>query len=664
MIRLFTFLLALASLTAAAQTDGLTYQAVIIDPNPQEIPGVDLTGNVLSEGEVQLRFSILHDGSVEYQELHQVQTDRYGMVNVVIGAGESTGAGEVAWNEIDWDGTPRQLGVEIAFTEDDYEDFGQEELYFIPYAYHRNITATGTLQVTLDAQFDSNVNIDGTLDVGGATTLNSTLDVAEDASFEQNIAVAGNGTLDGSMVVGQDLDVIDDLNVFDDLWVGDQATIQGVMQVDGNAYFANNQTVHGNQVVNGDTFLNGTSALNGQVTITADVNGSDSNWDNYPLRVQGSNQGVAIRLDGAVDEAKNFLLFQDQWGGNHGRIEGQTPWQLFTSWRYLFDITSFGVQSGLAFAEAAACGVNVPPDVAEVFANNVLGGTLFVMGGEYIFNYNLNIGVSYLSGSADYAEYLPRQKADEVFYPGEVVGVYAGEISHTTAGADHLLVISTAPAVLGNMPPDAELHLNEKVAFLGQVPVRVAGPVNEGDYIVASGNHDGFAVAVAAEDLPTARFSEIIGVSWEAASNPISNTVNVAIGLQSNDLAHRVADLEQRLDRMEALLAGKPDPTLVQDQRPAVEHGEVDLEAAMAPFLASEPTASDAEIQAWVDQVGPYVEREMMKVRMHLKALGADYHQYPEIALLIDHPAEALAQMQRGELLPSMWASMKQHAGR
>ena len=31
-----------------AQTDGLNYQAVIIDPDPEEIPGIDVTGNIFS----------------------------------------------------------------------------------------------------------------------------------------------------------------------------------------------------------------------------------------------------------------------------------------------------------------------------------------------------------------------------------------------------------------------------------------------------------------------------------------------------------------------------------------------------------------------------------------------------------------------------------------
>ena len=37
-------LILLINLQAFAQTDGLNYQAVIIDPDPEEIPGIDVIG--------------------------------------------------------------------------------------------------------------------------------------------------------------------------------------------------------------------------------------------------------------------------------------------------------------------------------------------------------------------------------------------------------------------------------------------------------------------------------------------------------------------------------------------------------------------------------------------------------------------------------------------
>ena len=39
-----------------AQTDGISYQAVIIDNNPQEIPGVDIPSNNLPNVPLKVQF--------------------------------------------------------------------------------------------------------------------------------------------------------------------------------------------------------------------------------------------------------------------------------------------------------------------------------------------------------------------------------------------------------------------------------------------------------------------------------------------------------------------------------------------------------------------------------------------------------------------------------
>jgi hypothetical protein len=51
---------------------------------------------------------------------------------------------------------------------------------------------------------------------------------------------------------------------------------------------------------------------------------------------------------------------------------------------------------------------------------------------------------------------------------------------------------------------------------MGQVPVKIVGKAVVGDYIVTSGNHDGLAIAVHPQDLPTVDFSKIIGVAWQS----------------------------------------------------------------------------------------------------------------------------------------------------
>ena len=83
MKRLITILLVIAAFQIKAQTDALSYQAVIINENEDEIPGLDISGNYLADTEVQLQFTIVDQvGNSEYQEIQTVTTDRYGMVNL------------------------------------------------------------------------------------------------------------------------------------------------------------------------------------------------------------------------------------------------------------------------------------------------------------------------------------------------------------------------------------------------------------------------------------------------------------------------------------------------------------------------------------------------------------------------------------------------------
>jgi hypothetical protein len=77
---------------------------------------------------------------------------------------------------------------------------------------------------------------------------------------------------------------------------------------------------------------------------------------------------------------------------------------------------------------------------------------------------------------------------------GDIVGAPAETAGDT--GAERMMVVSSHPIVLGNMPEPGKERLYEKVAFLGQVNVKVIGVVEAGDYIVATGRHDGCAMAV------------------------------------------------------------------------------------------------------------------------------------------------------------------------
>ncbi len=155
-------------------------------------------------------------------------------------------------------------------------------------------------------------------------------------------------------------------------------------------------------------------------------------------------------------------------------------------------------------------------------------------------------GVTYNTSGADYAEWLPKLDPAEHFEPGEIVGVVNGKITRNTSFARQLLVISTAPLVLGNMPKPEESENYEKVAFLGQVPVKVRGPVQAGDYILPSGRNDGTGVAVAPNELRPEQIDRIVGIAWEGSSQAGVKKINTAVGFHSRAQARAIGRIVQQ----------------------------------------------------------------------------------------------------------------------
>ncbi len=149
----------------------------------------------------------------------------------------------------------------------------------------------------------------------------------------------------------------------------------------------------------------------------------------------------------------------------------------------------------------------------------------------------LDGGVVYGSKGADYAEYLPKVYPTEQFMKGDIVGVYNGRISKNTRYADQVLAITSQPLVLGNMPADDKLSDFEQVAFLGQIPVYVKGPVNLGDYILPSGNNDGIAKAVPAGSLTTEMLSMVLGKAWSDYAGEGVTLINTSIGLRPMEIS-------------------------------------------------------------------------------------------------------------------------------
>ena len=584
----------------SAQTDGISYQAVIIDPNGQELPGVDAEGNILPNAEISIRFTIIDaNNQEEYQEIQTTHTDAYGMVNIIIGQGDPD-----AFSLVEWDGTRKDLKVEIDFggSGAGFSELSRQTLTFVPYAYHRNIQAHGTLEVDDAAMLNSELIVDG------PTNLNSSLSVNNNnqTTLTGPLSVGGESTLEDDLSVGGTSDFNDSVNVNNlaptylsgDLTVGADGT----------------STFNGSTVFNAPSeFLqigvNGPSDLNGQVTVTTNLDsvGGQDAYTAYPLLVQGSSQGLAVKVNGNRSINNNYISFWDDEGGTPtmwGRIEGITLDELKTDpeykWEHGFKKTDivintadFGVniaegfQSSVDFTAAitsitACAGLGacvtapIPSFITSTTFEIILKIANIVVAAanlaesvtdeiKFIDFRNQNIGVSYQSGAGDYAEWLPKLNPAEEFSGGELVGVKNGFVTKSAWDAEKIMVVSTRPIVLGNMPqPGAEADY-VKIAFMGQVPVEVIGDVQPGDYILPSEMGSGFGRAVHPDDIELHDYSKIAGVAWRV-TGPIANGVNfvnVAVGINTNDLTGVIIRQKEEL----MALRGKYDNLLSRVER-------------------------------------------------------------------------------------------------
>ncbi|MGI0134026.1 MAG: hypothetical protein ACREBW_03600, partial [Candidatus Micrarchaeaceae archaeon] len=279
-----------------------------------------------------------------------------------------------------------------------------------------------------------------------------------------------------------------------------------------------------------------------------------------------------------------FMNFNDKDGNTRGQIQGQSYNDYTSNYAFGTNLAVFLAQSicasvqiitaigtVLLFAPLTAATVlsfatligipegayevvnilNMAIDVANVVAQvgNITASLV-----SYIVNTAeqvASLGVQYGSSAADYAEYLKLENPSDNFNPGDVVGVRNGLISKNTDSAQNIFAISTAPLVVGNEPPKGEEMDYTKVGFLGQVPVKVHGPVHEGDFIVASGLNDGFGIAIPPGEMTPRQFTTVLGRAWDNGENTVQNVVNVAIGLSARDMSEIVSRQQTEIDSLQ-----------------------------------------------------------------------------------------------------------------
>ena len=584
-------ILAVFSLSAQSVAQGISYQAV----------AKDASGNPIVNSKVSLRISLVSEvnGKKAYfSELHQVTTDDQGQFNLVIGEGKKE-LGTI--KNVPWSKEQIWLDVEMAKNGSQaFELVNHAKLLSVPYAKY----AASTSRIS-EKELPGEEKNQSIYWLTGGNSL-----TAPPTHFL--------GTRDGKDLV-----------------------------------FKTNNTT---RVV---------VTASGQMKVYSGVDGNDDELSAYPVTIMGSTQGINIKVNGSRSGDNNFVTFADD-AGVWGRIEGQTLDELYDSWPYQLQRDVFilqGVSLGLRiaawtvkaigegasiFAGAAAVGsaaniVNFVIQAAAILAESITWGVNIVE----------EIGVTYESGAGDYAEWLERKPGERDLQYGEIVGVKGGQVSLNTDEADDFLVVSMRPIVAGNAPQPGQQANYEQIAFMGQVPVKVAGPVAVGDYILPSGNNDGFGVAIHPKEMKSGDYDRIVGVAWEASKGeaPFS-MVKAAIGINSEDLAGKVDALNQKVEQILAYLEGKA----------PLEGGDFTSAAPVVkPHSEFKKIYSDEEFNKALDRYEPFFKGVYAQLAKEMEKQGYDLAANPKIAEFLKDPVPLIKEIRKDPNYLTQWAFIDQN---
>jgi hypothetical protein len=164
------------------------------------------------------------------------------------------------------------------------------------------------------------------------------------------------------------------------------------------------------------------------------------------------------------------------------------------------------------------------------------------------------IGVEYTSGNGDYAEWLERADKSELISAGDIVAVKAGKITKNLDGAEQVMVVSHTPIMLGNTPEEGKSNQGNNIAFIGQVPVKVMGPVVTGDYIIGQSSTPGYGIAKHPADMTVEDFKNAVGRSWVTDESAEPKMVNTVVGVHNNNFLSIIKDLKEKEEANDARL--------------------------------------------------------------------------------------------------------------
>lgn len=227
-----------------------------------------------------------------------------------------------------------------------------------------------------------------------------------------------------------------------------------------------------------------------------------------------------------------YIRFEDKEGRVAGKIKAESTLD-YTNRTKLSDSYVFELLGSL---------INIDALELSISGNNAFN--------QYANDFN-ELGVEYSSGNGDYAEWLERIDHDEKITAGDIVSVKGGKITKNKEDFEQILVVSHRPIIHGNTPPTGEDHNGNKVAFLGQVPIKVIGPVEKGDYIIFSDQQSGYGKARKSQELELEDYKKIAGQAWENNLNQGPKIINCLVGKTSKTWIDEVTKYEKKQSELE-----------------------------------------------------------------------------------------------------------------
>ncbi len=589
-------LLAAFPLQAQFVPNGINYQAVALDASGQPMANKRITLKISLVSEVRGR-------TVHFSETQEVSTDDLGQFNLVIGEGKKTSG---AFAKIPWAKEQIWMDVELQGAQPgSFDRIAHSRLLSVPYAKHA--ATTSRIAQSKEAA------------------------LAEEKNQSIYWLTGGNSLTSPPT---QFLGTRDDRDF--------------VIKTNNTARL---------------TFTKG-----GQAQLVSGVDGDQDQYGSYPLTVQGSRQGIHIKVTGSRNGDNNFMTFGDDQQFSWGRIEGQTVPELEADWEYQMQVASFtlgGISLGLRIAAWTAKAIG---EGASIFAAGSIAGTIATIAAfatelaglltesiTWGIKIREEIGVTYATGAGDYAEWLERAQGVRDLGYGEIVGVAGGKISLNTEAAEVVKVVSRRPILLGNTPQPGQEAAFEQVAFIGQVPVRVAGVVEAGDYILPSGNNDGFGIAVNPKDMKSGDYARIVGVAWESADGDMPfQYINTAVGINSNDLTQKVDLLNRRVENILAYLEGKS-PLLEDNELDALSSSEI------KPRTQFQKQYTDEEVDQLLDRYEPFFKNLYAQVEKDMVKKGADLDSNPRLKAFFQDPIPVMKEIRHNPNFLTQWGMMDQN---